>query len=138
MSPQDPVALVVILVRRHTSRSAMSRIVKPAIAAEVDAAVNLAWHVMPVGKIDRFCRAGQRANAGSFGVILKNKSVALRSQVVADCRIVFRSDRQSVSPNTPGTSEIILLGVVQKIDLRRNLRDLDVGTQPRLRLQQVD
>ena len=102
MRAEDLVILVVVFVRCDARRSAMRRVIQPAISAHVDPAVNLARHIVALGQTQDIGCVDQSDQFAGRRVVLVDESIALRSGVITDGRVVLVRDRQTVSPDAPG------------------------------------
>lgn len=100
--------------------------VKPAVAAQIDPAVDLTRRVMTFRQVKQLTYVDQRLESFRLRIVLVHKCVPAGPDVVANRRVILVAGGQAFSPNGPRVAWIILLGVIQEIDRRRSLGNLNI------------
>ena len=119
MAAQDPSAGKVVLRRGRPRASAMGGEVEPAVATEVDAAVDLAGRVPAGGARQNAAHVRQQAQRLPGGIVCVHVGVALGSKMVADRREERVAHGQAVPPDRPGIPGVGLRVEVEEVNGRR-------------------
>jgi hypothetical protein len=121
-----------VLVGRDLGGAAVGGEIEPAVAPQVEPAVNLARRVVAFGQVQGLADVDQPAKGLLLGVVFVDEggpravdagAPGADGEMVADRGVILAVDRQAVPPGGPGVSRVGLAGVIEEINRRGGFGD---------------
>jgi hypothetical protein len=105
--------------------------IEPAIATQIEPAVDLPRHVVAGRKRERFANVRDPPQHFRRGVVFVNEGVAGGREVIADRRVILAVHREAIAPSRPRFARVVLAWIVHHLHGRRGLGDRDIAGKTR-------